>query len=149
MKTLAEQKVEYARELFSASSDTTSSAVKDAVKEKFGSGMGTYAALRIMHEVRGTKPRKRPRKKLAKKAKTSKKKKATKKRATRRTSPPSPKPNGLVPIPIKVEAQSSVDVLVRALVRAMRDEGIESLTIRADGRGRAYQLVGRDLDVGA
>lgn len=146
------RKAEYARTLFRQSSEATSTSVQRAVKEKFGCGMGSYSLLRIMHEVRGTKSKPRKKKKVARKAKAKAKKIArrAKKTATKkpRRSKPKHESNSLVPIPVTIETQSSVNVLIRALVRAMRDEGLESLTIRADGRGRAFQLVGRDLDVG-
>lgn len=147
---IAQEKRAFVRKLFEEKPERSSNEVEAAVKEQFGSSISTDGALAIMHEVRGTKPRKYARAKSKRKVarKKAAKKATAKKKAAKAKGSPKAKTNGLVPLPITVQTQSSVEVLVKALVRAMRDEGVESITIRADGRGRAFQLVERDLNVG-
>lgn len=149
---LAEQKRAFIRKLFEERPERSSNEVHTLVQEKFGGGAGAQAVLKVMHEVRGTKAAKRPQKKRKKPGPKPKPKQKSKPKSKLGHKPkPKAKSNGLVAIPVTVQTQSagsSIEALCRALVRAMRDEGIESVTLRADGSGRAFQLVTRDLNVG-
>lgn len=115
---------------------------REAVREKFEQGIANTDLYRVYHETMGTQPRRG---------------RGGRKKKRRKVAKPKPKPKpaatSLVPIEIPpqlipVQPRSpTVDALLRSLVQAMRAEGVDSLTIRADGGGRMYHVIERDINV--
>ena len=140
---IAEQKRELARKLFQ--DGAAADHVRAAVRDKFESGICNNDVYRIKHEVHGTVPHSRGgRKKGGKAAKKKKKKKVNRKSTALARS-------SLVPIPITMDTapvSPGTDALLRALVTAMRAEGVDSVYLRADGHGEVRHAVRRTLDLG-
>lgn len=140
-KLQAEQKRELVIAMFKAGKSVGEA--RTAVREKFDSGIANTDLYRIYHETLGTEPRKGRGGRKAKPRKVSKLK-----------AKPKPKPPvSLVPIEIPPALiptgprSPTVDALLRSLVHAMRSEGVDSLTIRADGGGRIYHIIERDINL--
>ena len=116
--------------------------VMKKVEEEFGSGISGTTVYAQFHKFHGTKPhptrggrRKKSKQKAARKLKTE-------------LIVPKPKTRAIeVELP-PATSSPTVDVLLTALLRAMRTEGVDSVMIRADGRATVYHVVSRELQIG-
>ena len=134
---LAAEKLELARQLFT-DGDTPKTTLA-AINKKFGGGISSTVLYELHREITGKSLR---RKKRAKRVK----RKSAKRKST-----------GLVPIQIPPEVgpslpisslPSSMQGIARTLVDMMRHEGIEGISLRADGRGQIFHLTSQDIKVG-
>lgn len=102
----------------------TNAEVLAVLRKKYGRGLGGANLAACRREVLGKGPLGRP--------------------------PAHTKLQPLVPLPNVATSRlpRSVRAIARALVPAMREHGIEGLTIRADGRCRLLVMVSEDIDLG-
>lgn len=134
---VAEKKRERARALIAEGLQPID--VKQKVLEEFGTGISGSFIYPEYHKHHGTEPRAgrggRKRRKPARKSKTQL---------------IIPSKTRAIEVDVRPSSPSSptVDALLTALLRAMRNEGVDSVMLRADGRATIYHVVSREVQIG-
>lgn len=144
---VAAEKLALARQLFEAGESPKD--VKKAIYAKFGSNVTASRLYKLHRDIKKI-PVRQVRRGKKKKKKTSQKPSAV----------PSEEATSLDTIDIPVEldarlqasypsqASPPIQAFCRALIEAMQLEGIESISVRADGRVTLFHLVGREINIG-